>query len=137
MKGKFLTARWNNNFSIVILGVALIFFIVVVAGSIDPITRGSWVSFTVLLVIGGIGCAVSEAHSAIRYKQTKWRGKRFTHPLTIIGQVFGILALLLVIFTYQGKSIGFFTGYAAAFPALAVIIFILIGLNIGRNAILK
>ncbi len=137
MKSESLTARGNNIFSIVIGIVALVFVIIVLTGSIDPITRGSWVSFTVLLVIGGIGCAVSEAHSAIRYKQTKWRGKRFTHPLTIIGQVFGILALLLVIFTYGGKSIGFFTGYATAFPTLAVIIFILIGLNIGRNAILK
>ncbi|MFC1908237.1 hypothetical protein ACFLWD_03735 [Chloroflexota bacterium] len=137
MKGESLTARWNNIFSIVIGIAALIFVIVVLTGIIDPITRESWVSFTVLVIIGGIGCAVNELNSTMRFKPTKWRWKRHAHPLTIIGQVLGIFVLILIIFTYMGKSIGFITGYSTAFPALAAIIFIKIGINIGRNAVLK
>ena len=137
MKDEFLTARWNNIFSIVLGIVALVFVIIVLTGIIDPIALGSWASFTTLVVIGGIGCAFSEVHSTIRFKPTKWRWKRHIHPLTVIGQVLGIFALLLIIFTYMGTNIGFFTGYTTAFIALAVIIFILFGLNIRRNAVLK
>ena len=137
MKDEFLTARWNNIFSIVLGIVALVFVIIVLTGIIDPIALGSWASFTTLVVIGGIGCAFSEVHSTIRFKPTKWRWKRHIHPLTVIGQVLGIFALLLIIFTYMGTNIGFITGYTTAFIALAVIIFILFGLNIRRNAVLK
>lgn len=137
MKGEFSTTRWNNIFSIVLGIVALFLVIVVLTGIIGPIAAGSLASFTTLVVIGGIGCAVSETHSAIRFKQTKWRFKRHIHPLTVIGQVLGIFALLLIIFTYMDTNIGFISGYTTAFIALAVIIFILIGLNIGRNAVLK
>jgi len=137
MKGEALTARRNNIFSIVIGIVALAFVITVLTGIIGLVTRENWVSFTVLLVIGGIGCVVSSVHSAIRYKQTKWRWKRHAHPVMIASHALGILALLLAIFTYGGTNIGFFTGYATAFVALAVIIFVKIGLNMLKNAMLK
>jgi len=137
MKGETLTARWNNIFSIVIGIVALVFVIIVLTGIITPVTRESWVSFTILLVIGGIGCVVSSVHSSIRYKQTKWRWKRHTHPAMIASHALGILALLLAIFTYGGTNIGFFAEYATAFVALAVIIFVKIGLNMLKNAKLK
>jgi len=68
----------------------------------------------------------------------KWGIRRRTkHPLTIAGSVLGVLALLLVIFTFNGTDIGFITGYETAFLVLAVLIFILFGLNIRRNAVLK
>jgi len=63
--------------------------------------------------------------------------RRTKHPLTIAGSVLGVLALLLVIFTFNGTDIGFITGYDTAFLVLAVLIFILFGLNIRRNAVLK
>ena len=49
--------------------------------------------------------------------------------------ILGILSLVLIIFAYEGRNIGFLTGYANAFIALAVLIFVLIGLNFRRNAI--
>ena len=94
-------------------------------------------SFIALVIIGGIGCAVSEFQSALRYKHTEWRWKRFTHPLTIGGVILGILALILIIRTFSGMDTWFVTGYTTAFRVLAVIIFILFGLNLGRNAVLK
>ena len=126
MKGEFLTARWNNIFSIVIGIAALIFVIIVLTGIIDPITRGSWVSFTVLVIIGGIGCAVNELNSTMRFKPTKLRWKRHAHPLTIPGSVLGIFALILIIRTFSGMNTGVITGYATAFRVLAVVIFILV-----------
>jgi len=63
--------------------------------------------------------------------------RRIKHPLTIAGSVLGVLALLLIIFTFNGTDIGFITGYDTAFLVLAVIVFILFGLNIRRNAVLK
>jgi len=133
MEGNFATVRWNNIFSIVLGLVAAIYVIVVLTSTV----LGDAASFIGLVVIGGIGCAVSEAHSAVRFRQTKWRWKRHTHPLTIIGQVLGVAALLLIIFTFKGTNIGFITGYTTAFPVLAAIILILFGLNIRRNAVLK
>ncbi len=62
--------------------------------------------------------------------------KRIKHPLTIAGMILGILTLLLIIFTYKGIGIGFLTGYTSAFIALAVLIFVLVGLNLRRNAAL-
>ena len=49
--------------------------------------------------------------------------------------ILGILSLVLIIFTYSGTDIGFLTGYTNAFIALAVLIFVLIGLNLRRNAV--
>jgi len=60
-------------------------------------------------------------------------GKR-KHPLTIAGMMLGILSLVLIIFTYYGIDLGFLTGYTNAFTALAVLIFVLIFLNLRRNA---
>ena len=137
MKGECLTARCNNIFSIVLGIVALVFVIIVLTDKIGPIALGSWASFTTLVVIGGIGCAFSEVHSTIRFKPTKWRFKRHIHPLTIIGQALGIFAVLLITFTYMGKNLGCISGYATAFIVLAVTVFILFGLNIRRNAVLK
>jgi hypothetical protein len=133
----FLTTRWNNIFSIVLLCVAIFFVIAVLTGMALPSAGGGQTSFIVLVVIGGIGCAVSETQSALRYRQTEWRCKRHTHPLTIAGQVLGILALILIIRTFSGMDTWLVTGYTTAFRVLAVIIFILFGLNLQRNAVLE
>ena len=137
MKGEFLTTRWNNIFSIVLGLVAVFFVIAVLTGMKVPFARGDQTRFIALVIIGGIGCAVSETQSALRFRQTEWRWRRHSHPLSIAGQVLGILALLLIIFTFQGRDVLFITGYTTAFPVLAVIIFILFGLNIRRNAVLR
>ena len=81
MKGEFLAARWNNTFSIVLGIVALVFVIIVLTGIIDPITRGSWVSFTILVIIGGISCAVNEVNSTMRFRTTN----RFRNTRKILG----------------------------------------------------
>jgi len=133
MAGTFLTARWNNIVSIVLALIAAVYVIVALASTV----LGNQAGFTGLVIIGGIGCAFSEVHSAARFKRTKWRLKRHTRPITIIGNLLGIAALLLIIFTYKGINIWFITGYTTAFTVLAVIIFLLFGLNIVRNAILK
>jgi len=132
MKEKHLTRRWNNIFSIVILIATTVLVIVVMAGLVEV----GFASFTALVVIGGIGCSVSEWHSAMRFVRVEWRiKKRIKHPLTIVGNILGIIALLLIIFTYSKTDFWFITGYSAAFIALAVLIFVLIGLNFRRNAI--
>ena len=133
MADTFLTARWNNIFSIVLGVIAAIYVIVVLTSTV----LGDAASFIGLVVIGGIGCLVGETHSALRFARTKWRFKRHTHPITIIGVLLGIAALLLIIFTFKGTNIWFITGYTTAFTVLAVIIFLLFGLNIMRNALLK
>lgn len=133
MTGTFLTARWNNIVSIVLGLMAAIYIIVVLTSTV----LGDAASFIGLVVIGGIGCLASETHSAVRFKRTKWRIKRHTHPITIIANLLGIAALLLIIFTSKGTTIWFITGYTTAFIVLAVIIFLLFGLNITRNALLK
>jgi len=68
----------------------------------------------------------------VRFKQTKWRIKRFTHPVTIIGVVLGGTALAVIILTVNGVM-----GYMTGFIALGVIIFLLFGFNLLRNALLK
>jgi len=137
MKARFLTTRWNDVFSIVLGLVAVFFVIAVLIGMKVPFAGGGQTSFIVLVVIGGIGCAVSESQSAARYKRTTWRWKRFIHPLTIAGQILGIFALILIIRTFSGLNTGAITGYTTAFLVLAVVIFILFVLNLGRNAVLK
>jgi len=73
----------------------------------------------------------------VRFVRIGWGiKKRIKHPLTIAGMILGILALLLIIFTYKGIDIGFLAGYTSAFIALAVLIFVLVGLNLRRNAAL-
>ena len=128
MTGNFLTARWNNIFSIVLGLVAAIYVIIVLTSTV----LGDVASFIGLVVIGGIGCLVSETQSAVRFKQTEWRTKRFTHPTTIIGILLGGAALAIIILTFNGVM-----GYMTGFIALTVIIFLLFGFNILRNAILK
>ena len=68
----------------------------------------------------------------MRFARTKWRIKRFTHPVTIIGVVLGGTALAIIILTFNGVM-----GYMTGFIALTVIIFLLFGFNILRNALLK
>ena len=128
MTGNFLTARWNNIFSIVLGLVAVIYVIVVLTSTV----LGDAASFIGLIVIGGIGCLVSETQSAVRFKQTEWGVKRFTHPTTIIGILLGGAALVIIILTFNGVM-----GYITGFIALTVIIFLLFGFNILRNALLK
>ncbi len=128
MEGNFVTVRWNNIFSIVLGLVAAIYVIVVLTSTV----LGDVASFIGLVVIGGIGCLVSETQSAVRFKQTEWRTKRFTHPTTIIGILLGGAALAIIILTFNGVM-----GYMTGFIALTVIIFLLFGFNILRNALLK
>lgn len=54
MKGNFLTARWNNIFSIVLGIVAVLFFILVLTGVIGACGSADEASFIALIVIGGI-----------------------------------------------------------------------------------
>jgi hypothetical protein len=57
--------------------------------------------------------------------------KRLTHPITIIGNVLGGGALAVILLTFND-----ILGYTTGFIALAVIIFVKIGLNIWRNIVL-
>ena len=68
----------------------------------------------------------------MRFARTKWRIKRHTHPTTLIGIVLGGAALAVIVLTFNGVM-----GYTMGFIALGVIIFLLVGLNILRNASLK
>jgi len=72
----------------------------------------------------------------VRFVRIGWGiKKRVKHPLIIAGIILGILSLVLIIFTYSSTDIGFLTGYTNAFIALAVLIFVLIGLNLRRNIV--
>ncbi len=51
MKEKYLTRRWNDIFSIVILIATVVLVIVVMNGLI----KDGFASFTALVVIGGVG----------------------------------------------------------------------------------
>ena len=137
MVSAFKSTRWNNQFSVGLGIVALVFIVAVLAGVGLPLTGGGLTSFITLTVVGGIGCAVSETQSAIRYRPTGWRFGRFRHHVTIIGEVLGILALVVIIGTFSGASMGFISGYTTAFPVLAGIILALFGLNLWRNVLLK
>ena len=137
MKARFSTTRWNNVFSIVLGLVAVFFVVAVLTGMKVPFAGGGQTSFIVLVVIGGIGCAVNEVQSTLRFRPTKWRWKRHGHPITIAGQILGIFALILIIRTFSGLNTGAITGYSMAFIVLAVVSFILFVLNLGRNAVLK
>ncbi|MBA7696308.1 hypothetical protein ES703_104953 [subsurface metagenome] len=139
MQVKFLTVRWNNIFSIVLLCVTVFFVIAVLAGANVPLAGGGISSFITLVVIGGISCGLSEGQSimrSVRHKQNTGKSTYLKrHPLTIIGEVLGIFALLLIILTFYGRNIGFITGYSMAFLVLAVIIFVLFGLNLRRLSV--
>jgi len=132
-----VTARRNNIFSIALGFVAVFFVIAVLTGMKVPFAGGGQTSFIVLVVIGGIGCAVNEVQNIFRFRPTKWRWKRHAHPITIAGQILGIFALILIIRTFSGLNTGAITGYTMGFTVLAVIIFVLVGFTILRNAFLK
>ena len=132
-----MTARRNNIFSIALGFVAVFFVIAVLTGMKVPFAGGGQTSFIVLVVIGGIGCAVNEVQNIFRFRPTKWRWKRHAHPITIAGQILGIFALILIIRTFSGLNTGAITGYTMGFTVLAVIIFALVGFTILRNAFLK
>ena len=68
----------------------------------------------------------------MRFARTKWRIKRFTHLTTITGVVLGSAALAIILLTFNGVM-----GYMTGFIALGVIIFLLFGFNLLRNALLK
>ena len=55
MKVEFLTVRWNNIFSIVLLCVAVFFVTAVLTSANVPFAGGGISSFITLVVIGGIG----------------------------------------------------------------------------------
>ncbi|MHA1676642.1 MAG: hypothetical protein ACTSU6_05630 [Candidatus Njordarchaeales archaeon] len=72
----------------------------------------------------------------MRFVRIGWRiKKRIKHPLTIAGMILGIIALILIIFTYSKMYFWFITGFNQGFVALTVLILVLIGLNLRRNAI--
>jgi len=71
MKERFLTTRWNNVFSIVLGLVAVFFVVAVLTGMKVPFAGGGQTSFVVLVVIGGIGCAVNEVQNTLRFRPTK------------------------------------------------------------------
>ena len=53
----------------------------------------------------------------MRFVRIGWRyKKRVKHPLTIAGMILGILSLVLIIFTYYGRDMGFLTGYRVSSP---------------------
>ena len=68
----------------------------------------------------------------MRFARTKWRLRRHIHPITIIGFVLGGGTLTIIILTFDGTM-----GYSTGFIALAVVIFLKIGFNILRNALLR
>ena len=51
MKEKYITKRWNDIFSIVILIAAAVLVVLVVTGLVES----GFASFTALMVIGGVG----------------------------------------------------------------------------------
>ena len=51
MKEKYLTRRWNDIFSIVVLIVAAVFVTLALTGLVE----GGFKGFTALVVIGGVG----------------------------------------------------------------------------------
>ncbi len=55
--------------------------------------------------------------------------KRLTHPLTIIGNILGGVALAIILLTFF-KTIGYTPGSIA----LVVVILLKVGFNIARNA---
>jgi hypothetical protein len=75
---------------------------------------------------------VGETHSAVRFARTEWRIKRHYHPTTIIGFLITGGVLAIIILTFNGTM-----GYTTGFIALAVLIFIKVGINILRNALLR
>ena len=51
MKDKYLTQRWNDTFSIVILIANVVLIVLVLTGLVE----GGFKAFTALVVIGGVG----------------------------------------------------------------------------------
>ena len=51
MKERYLTRRWNDIFSIVILIVTVVLIVLVLTGLVD----GGFKGFTTLVVVGGVG----------------------------------------------------------------------------------
>ena len=54
MKGDFLTARWNNIWSVILGLIAVLFFILVLTGVIGTCGSADITSFIALIVIGGM-----------------------------------------------------------------------------------
>jgi len=76
-------------------------------------------------------------NNAVRFVRRGWGiKKRVKHPLTIAGMILGVITLILIISTYSSEIVfGFITGYFESFIALTILIFVLTGLNLRRNAI--
>ena len=68
----------------------------------------------------------------MRFARTSWRFKRHYHPTTIIGFVLAGAIIAIILLTFNGTI-----EYTTGFVALAVIIFVKVGFNILRNALLK
>jgi hypothetical protein len=68
----------------------------------------------------------------VRFARTNWRAKRFTHPTTIAGMLLGGAALVVILLTFFGTIL-----YTMGSIVLVIIIFVKIGFNMLRNAILK
>ena len=67
----------------------------------------------------------------MRFARTKWKIKRFTHPVEIVSRVLSVCYIAIVMLTFY-EVIGYTTGF------LAIVFFILIKvpLYIRRNTVL-
>jgi len=90
-----------------------------------PFVSGEKANFIALI---HIGVAVSIA--------SNWRlarDLRLTDSINISGSILGVAATLLIIFTVKDINIPLITGYKSAFLALAVLLFLKVGLKILFN----
>ena len=67
----------------------------------------------------------------MRFAGTKWKIKRFTHPIEIISRVLSVGFIAIVLLTYYEAI-----GYTMGFVVLAFIILVKIPLFIRRNTLL-
>lgn len=125
MKRNFLTVHWNTILSSILRLILVFFVIAVVTGMKVPFVSGEKANFIALI---HIGVAVSIA--------SNWRlarDLRLTDSINISGSILGVAATLLIIFTVKDINIPLITGYKSAFLALAVLLFLKVGLKILFN----
>ena len=67
----------------------------------------------------------------MRFARTKWKIKRFTHPLEVISRVLSVVFIAIVLLTHYEVI-----AYTAGFLVLVFIILAKVPLYIRRNAVL-
>jgi peptidoglycan/LPS O-acetylase OafA/YrhL len=130
-----LTATWNTVLSSILGLVIAIFVTAVLTGTKVPFVSGDRANFIVLAVLGIVLCIKGNSHSALMFGWTN--PQYWAHSISVVGMGLGVLALLLVAFTLGDINIPLFSGYKTAFPILAIIIFIKLGLKILQNRIIN